>query len=120
MRGVQSVADENAIADGPVLVPNLRKPTPDGIVGDQRGATERALEHVLAFGSGGFRAHRLESTAVERGLVNLDDEGAHVGCMRMVMRVEGPVRSCDESMAEPFEPALCAVPRVAVRQVLHG
>src|SRR5204863_9516260 len=120
VRGTQRVADEDAVADRPVLVANRWKAAPDRLVGDQRVPLQGA-------GKGRFDrrprlrvVHRLEAGALPGGSVAFGDEGAHPRPVTVVVRVHRPEWRIDERLAQRIEGARRALPDEAVGEELEA
>src|SRR6185437_3598602 len=87
---------------------------PDRIVRNELMAAKRVGEDALAEAARFSFAHRREAGARERVGTDLDDEGAAVGRVAIVMRVERAERAVDEGLRQRVERLRRAEPGEAV------
>ena len=117
MRRMQGVADQHHVPERPALVPDPRKIAPHRFVRNQPVAVQRGGKHLLA-----DRLRLLDglvgkAVALPGRQIALDQEGAHVGRVAVVMRVEGAEVGFDKGLRQRLE-ALCgAVPGELVGRI---
>ncbi len=94
------VADQHRIARAPATVAYVGEIAPDRAIRDQPLACERFGKHALAIAQRVRLAHRGEAGALPGRRVALDDEGAHVRRVPVVMRVEVAVLVRHEGLGQ--------------------
>ena len=66
-------------------------------------AIESLGEHSLAERLGPVGIHLVKACAEERRLVHFDHEGAHVGCVRVMVSIEVAKLGFDKGVGQSFE-----------------
>ncbi len=111
---VGRVSQQNAVGVMPALAPKPRELTPDRVVRDQRRPLKHLPEQVLTVGCGLRLVHLVKAvTNIAIGLA-LDNEGAHLRRVAVVVRIQCPGLVLDEGLTQCLEGPGSAKPGEAV------
>ena len=119
VRAVRGIPEKNPISIHPVFAPQPWKLTPDRVIGQQWRAVQGLSKQLRANLRALLLIHRAKSLRCKTVTIALDDKGAHLRRVPIVMRVEHSLPGTNESLRERLEGSRSTEPGEVIIEIVQ-